>query len=1015
MANSSTVSSGEQATASQYNNLRDDVLSTTSGHLHDASNGRAHAEFTILAAEGDAAIFYMKADEGDDAGDEWKFNVADAGVMTIGNDIASAGTYVTHLTINPHATITSSSVTFPGILDVNGSVDWDVSDGQVDSSGDIDLVSTNDAAAAIYLRENAGTSGTIKIHSDQGTSVTEGAESINILSDAGGVGIRSTANLANAVNITVDGGTTSSMTLFNDQGTSATEGSASIQLLSDVGGINLKSGLNAANAILLTADGGTSEGILIHSDQGTGTGSIKLLSDAGGITFTAGADIELDATNDVNIPANVGLTFGNDAEKIEGDGTDLTISGNNINLTATADVVIPANVGVTFGSGEKIEGDSTDLTITSGAKINLTATSDVVIPANVGITFGSGEKIEGDSTDLTVTSGAKINLTATSDVHIPKNVGIVFDDNASEKIESNDTNLTINSGADINLTATSDINIPSGVGLTFGDDAEKIEGDGTDLTISGNIINLSGTVAPTGTIELGHASDTTIARSGSGAITVEGTQVLLAGAQTGVTTILNASTKIGRDTENLIDFATTDNKIIFRVNNVNEVELVENALSPVTSDGVALGTTSLMWSDLFVASGGVLNFNNGDVTVTHSSNTLTVAGGILAAPTNSTIGNLTLADGSITDSSGAIDFGNETLTTTGVVTAGGFTIGNAVIVESELEMIDGITAGTVAASKAVVVDSNKDAASFRNITLTGELDAATLDISGNADIDGTTNLDAVDIDGAVQIDGAVTIGVDDTGKDLKAYGASTGSFMLWDESEDDFILKGANLVIGHTAPVLPAGATPVYNQVGTTQNTASWGLTRYSANGSSPQIFIAKSRHGTIGTNAFPQDNDAAGSIHWMSGDATDDDLGIESAVIRVDHKANAAQNASTTDMAFWTANGATAAVALTLHANKNATLVGTLTESSDVALKTNINTIDSALNKVNQMRGVSYDRTDINVSGVGLVAQELEKIAPELVQDNEEYKSVSYTKLTAYLVEAIKELSNKVKDLEAK
>ena len=63
MANSSTVSSGEQATASQYNNLRDDVLSTTSGHLHDASNGRAHVEFTILAAEGDAAIFYMKADE----------------------------------------------------------------------------------------------------------------------------------------------------------------------------------------------------------------------------------------------------------------------------------------------------------------------------------------------------------------------------------------------------------------------------------------------------------------------------------------------------------------------------------------------------------------------------------------------------------------------------------------------------------------------------------------------------------------------------------------------------------------------------------------------------------------------------------------------------------------------------------------------------------------------------------------------------------------------------------------
>lgn len=59
--------------------------------------------------------------------------------------------------------------------------------------------------------------------------------------------------------------------------------------------------------------------------------------------------------------------------------------------------------------------------------------------------------------------------------------------------------------------------------------------------------------------------------------------------------------------------------------------------------------------------------------------------------------------------------------------------------------LDGITAGTVTASKAVVVDSDKDITGFRNITATGELDAATLDISGDADIDGTTNLDIVNI------------------------------------------------------------------------------------------------------------------------------------------------------------------------------------------------------------------------------------------------------------------------------
>lgn len=51
------------------------------------------------------------------------------------------------------------------------------------------------------------------------------------------------------------------------------------------------------------------------------------------------------------------------------------------------------------------------------------------------------------------------------------------------------------------------------------------------------------------------------------------------------------------------------------------------AFLPSTSDGAALGSTSYMWSDLFLASGGVINFNNGDVTLTHSSNTLTLGGG----------------------------------------------------------------------------------------------------------------------------------------------------------------------------------------------------------------------------------------------------------------------------------------------------------------------------------------------------------------------------------------------------
>ena len=77
---------------------------------------------------------------------------------------------------------------------------------------------------------------------------------------------------------------------------------------------------------------------------------------------------------------------------------------------------------------------------------------------------------------------------------------------------------------------------------------------------------------------------------------------------------------------------------------------------------------------------------------------------------------------------------------------------------AELNLLDGITAGTVSASLAVIVDSNKDITGFRNITLTGELDAGSLDISGDADIDGTLEADAITIGGVAVTAGGASAG-----------------------------------------------------------------------------------------------------------------------------------------------------------------------------------------------------------------------------------------------------------------
>jgi len=65
-----------------------------------------------------------------------------------------------------------------------------------------------------------------------------------------------------------------------------------------------------------------------------------------------------------------------------------------------------------------------------------------------------------------------------------------------------------------------------------------------------------------------------------------------------------------------------------------------------------------------------------------------------------------------------------------------------------------------------------------------------LTVFGDTDIAGTTNLDAVDINGAVQIDGTVTVGVDDTGYDVKFFGATADRSLLWDESENELIIVG---------------------------------------------------------------------------------------------------------------------------------------------------------------------------------------------------------------------------------
>lgn len=93
-----------------------------------------------------------------------------------------------------------------------------------------------------------------------------------------------------------------------------------------------------------------------------------------------------------------------------------------------------------------------------------------------------------------------------------------------------------------------------------------------------------------------------------------------------------------------------------------------------------------------------------------------------------------------------------------------------------------------------------------------------------------------------------------------------------------------------------------------------------------------------------------------------------------------------------------------------NATAKANVTAYSDARLKSDVYTIQNALDLVGQMRGVGFIKD--GVPGVGVIAQEMQKVLPQVVLDGE-YLSVAYGNLVGVLIEAVKELRAELKALK--
>ena len=212
---------------------------------------------------------------------------------------------------------------------------------------------------------------------------------------------------------------------------------------------------------------------------------------------------------------------------------------------------------------------------------------------------------------------------------------------------------------------------------------------------------------------------------------------------------------------------------------------------------------------------------------------------------------------------------------------------------------------------------------------------------------------------------------------------------------------GLNILSG----TLEVGSTTVID--------ASRGLTNITGLDmtASTSADIDLNRNGFITFYGNSNNNHGIGSRN-ASGSA-EDDIRINSygaVYVNLDSNSN---NSSGADFVIGRHGGGTGTISTLVTVSGedgDITTTGNVTAFSDERLKENIQTLDGK--KVLEMRGVSF--TKDGKDGSGVIAQELEKIAPELVRDGEEYKSVAYGNLVGYLIENAKEQQKEIDELKS-
>ena len=213
---------------------------------------------------------------------------------------------------------------------------------------------------------------------------------------------------------------------------------------------------------------------------------------------------------------------------------------------------------------------------------------------------------------------------------------------------------------------------------------------------------------------------------------------------------------------------------------------------------------------------------------------------------------------------------------------------------------------------------------------------------------------------------------------------------------------GSNVKL--TTVLLSIGNSTVNSLINSTSLGVGSGT--FVANSSSIVITAPLTANGGTGTSGqILASNGSSGSPYWTTGinvNVADDTTTNGSRYLLFANQTSSVLSSayvSSTKLSF---NPSTGVLSST-----------TVTGSSDERLKTNIETIDTPLDIISQLRGVSFDRIDSGQKDYGVIAQEIEKVLPDVVYtDASGYKTVSYTSIIGILIEAIKQQQEQIDKL---